>query len=54
MVKRLSDKTNLGTTSPLFVINLDKRNRLTKADDGQEIVRQDEPGDNFSFICYKP
>ena len=58
MVKRLSDRTNLETASLLFFfINLDKRNRLTVADDGQEIVRHGKPGDDFFIIsfllCYR-
>ena len=63
MVRRLSDRANLEMISLLFhsycfTENLDKWERLTVADalepvqfdDGQEIVRQGEPGDDFFII----
>ena len=70
MVRRLSDRENLEITSLLLYSycvseNLDKWERLTVADalepvqfdDGQEIVRQGEPGDDFFIIsfllCYR-
>ena len=53
MVKRLSDRESLVIfflfRSYCVTENLDKWERLTVADDGQEIIRQGELGDFFLF-----